>query len=135
MSYTTLRKKEIDTDIGGDEDNQAVNKDSDHFETEPEDLEVGIGIYNLRKVFGGLVVVKDFSLNMYKGQVGMDFWILFIDSLSLSLAVFPFILLFYFVLSYFFNVCSRLSILSFHHFLSHMKILWIYVFIHFCEIL
>ena len=73
MSYTTLRKKEIDTDIGGDEDNQAVNKDSDHFETEPEDLEVGIGIYNLRKVFGGLVVVKDFSLNMYKGQVGMDF--------------------------------------------------------------
>ena len=42
---------------------------SDHFEPEPEDLEIGISIQHLRKVFGDLVAVKDLTINMYKGQV------------------------------------------------------------------
>ncbi|XP_031559324.1 ATP-binding cassette sub-family A member 3-like isoform X2 [Actinia tenebrosa] len=51
------------------------NKDQDHHavEDEPTDLQIGVGIKNLSKVFkssaGNKVAVDGLSLNMYKGQI------------------------------------------------------------------
>ncbi|XP_031561453.1 ATP-binding cassette sub-family A member 3-like [Actinia tenebrosa] len=51
------------------------NKDQDHHavEDEPTDLQIGVGIKGLRKVFkssaGTKVAVDGLSLNMYKGQI------------------------------------------------------------------
>ena len=61
-----------------------MTMNSDHFEPEPEDLEVGISIQHLRKVFGDFVAVKDLTLNMYKGQVRVLLFLLIFGSFKIN---------------------------------------------------
>jgi ATP-binding cassette, subfamily A (ABC1), member 3 len=46
-----------------------LNNDKDDFEADPNNLEVGIKIDELTKVFGNSTAVNQLSLNMYKGQI------------------------------------------------------------------
>ncbi|KAH9509936.1 ATP-binding cassette sub- A member 3 [Bulinus truncatus] len=48
---------------------KTVELDSKFFEKEPENLNAGVKIVNLRKEFGDKISVKDLCLNMYEGQI------------------------------------------------------------------
>jgi ABC-2 family transporter protein len=51
---------------------ERLNSSKEDFEDDPPNLEKGIRIEDLTKVFGNTTVVKQLSLNMYKGQITGD---------------------------------------------------------------
>eukprot|EP00049_Salpingoeca_infusionum_P004186 m.75537 g.75537 ORF g.75537 m.75537 type:complete len:1711 (-) comp12452_c2_seq4:1262-6394(-) len=55
------------TDIGVSQVH--VRADPDHFEEDPVDLEIGVSMQGLRKVFDKKVAVEGTNLNMYHGQI------------------------------------------------------------------